>query len=155
MGSYVLQQRNNPYVVNQLNEMELRSIIVSAVTIYSGLFFLTGDLGNDSQLLMFVVMLLSNVVFISYWGYFTFGFYIAKVYVKCNCCKRIFGKKLSHWVATVNPECATDEKTIENPTENAPVIDPNNSQPDDSPKHKILHKKSAWMKKGLFEYSKL
>lgn len=101
--SYIIHQKFKPYIFNQLNEMELKSITVSAVTIYSGLFFLTGDLNNSTKILLFVLMVISNVIFITYWGYYTFGFYFGKIYIKLNCCKRIFGERLANWVNKVVP----------------------------------------------------
>ena len=42
--SLVIQLKCNPYIGDKLNSMEVRSILVSAVTIYCGLYYLTGDL---------------------------------------------------------------------------------------------------------------
>ena len=108
---YIAQEKLEPYSFKQLNTMELRAIIVSAVTIYSGLFFLTGDLADEAKIMMFVVMILSNLVFLSYWGYFTFGYYIGKIYIKLNCCKKLFKGKLDQWVTKVVPDAPT-EKTL-------------------------------------------
>ena len=102
--SYILNEKCSPYNVHQLNAMEIKSIIVSAVTIYSGLFFLTGNLNQEMKLLLFVGMVLSNITFLSYWIYYTFGFYIAKIYVSLRCCKRFLGPRLHHWIAQVLPE---------------------------------------------------
>ena len=66
LSAYILQQKYEPYALSQLNQMESKSIIVSAVTIYSGLFFLTNDLNNDSKILLFIMMLLSNLFFLGY-----------------------------------------------------------------------------------------
>ena len=40
---YLLQIKSQPYLTKELNEMERRSLIVSAITIYSALFFMTGN----------------------------------------------------------------------------------------------------------------
>ena len=64
--SYILQQKYEPFELHQLNQMESNSIIVSAVTIYSGMFFLTNTLNDDLKIAFFVLMLLTNVTFLSY-----------------------------------------------------------------------------------------
>jgi hypothetical protein len=48
--------------------MELRSIIVASVTIFCGLYYLTGDLGEIAKVLFFLVMLLANLYFLSYFA---------------------------------------------------------------------------------------
>jgi hypothetical protein len=80
--AYSLQSKLEPYAVEQLNSMEKKSIIVSAVTIYCGLFFLTKDIDEGGKNFMFAIMLLSNLVFLSYWAYYTFGFFIKKMYLR-------------------------------------------------------------------------
>ena len=116
---FILQEKLSPYSFKQLNTMELRAIIVSAVTIYSGLFFLTGDLTDGAKIMMFVVMVLSNIVFLSYWGYFTFGYYIGKIYIKLNCCRKLFKGKLDAWARKVVPDAPT-EKTKDSDIEQDP-----------------------------------
>ena len=101
--SYLLQLKFEPYTLNQLNQMERNSIIVSAITIYSGLFFLTNSLNDDSKLLFFFLMLLSNITFLVYWTYYTFGYYLGWLYLTLNCCRHLFGKKMRIWVTKVVP----------------------------------------------------
>ncbi|OMJ89933.1 hypothetical protein SteCoe_7822 [Stentor coeruleus] len=83
--AYLLQNKLEPYNLEQLNNMEKKSIIVSAVTIYCGLFFLTKDIDEGGKDFMFGIMLMSNLVFLSYWGYYTFGSLIKKIYFKFKC----------------------------------------------------------------------
>lgn len=109
-ASFVLQQRLHPYTYVQLNQMEIRSIAVSAVTIYAGMFFLTGDLSEGAKILLFVLMVLANTTFFIYWIYFTFGYYIAKAYLKIRCCKKLFRHKLDTWAIKVVPD-ALSKKT--------------------------------------------
>lgn len=47
--------------------MEVRSILVAAVTIYSGLYFLTGDLGDTSKLIFFSLIVIANAYFLLFW----------------------------------------------------------------------------------------
>ena len=101
---YIAHSKIEPYTVHQLNVMELRSIVVSAITIYSGLFFLTGDLTNEIKMVLFVTMVITNILFLSYWIYYTFGYYIGKVYLRIGCCKKLFRGKLDVWAAKVVPD---------------------------------------------------
>ena len=114
--AYILQQRFKPFTLPQLNQMESKSIIVSAVTIYSGLFFLTDTLDDDLKLIFFIAMVLSNITFLSYWVYYTFGYYLGKLYLSLNCCQRLFGKRMKSWVSKVVPiiEDQKLETTVEN-----------------------------------------
>ena len=53
--------------------MEVRSILVSAVTIYCGLYYLTGDLDYTSRVIFFVVIVVANVYFLYIWITGMFG----------------------------------------------------------------------------------
>ena len=69
----------------------------------SGLFFLTENLNDDMKLSLFVLMVLSNFTFLSYWVYYTFGFYIGKIYISLKCCRKLFGNRLHPWIVRVLP----------------------------------------------------
>ena len=103
LAAYILQQTFKPFTLHQLNQMESKSIIVSAVTIYSGMFFLTNSLNDDLKLCFFSLMVLSNLAFLSYWIYYTFGYYLGKLYLNLNCCQRLFGNRMKNWVSKVVP----------------------------------------------------
>ena len=103
LGSYILQEKFEPYTAEQLNKMEMKSIIVSSVTIYAGMFFLTDSLNDDMKLTLFVLMVLSNITFLTYWIYYTFGFYIGKIYISLKCCRKLFGNRLHPWIVRVLP----------------------------------------------------
>ena len=45
------------------------SIITSAVTLFSGNLYLTGDLSSETKILLFIFILLANAFFILYWVY--------------------------------------------------------------------------------------
>jgi hypothetical protein len=62
----VLQYLTRPYANTELNQMELRSVLVASVTIFCGLYYLTKDLGDVAKVLFFLVMLLVNLYFLSY-----------------------------------------------------------------------------------------
>ena len=110
LAGYVAHSKIEPYTVSQLNVMEVRSIVVSAITIYSGLFFLTGDLTNEIKMILFVTMVITNVLFLSYWVYYTFGYYIGKVYLRIGCCKKLFRGRLDRWANKVVPDF--DDKSV-------------------------------------------
>jgi hypothetical protein len=48
--------------------MELRSIFVASVTIFCGLYYLTGDLGEIAKVLFFLVMLLVNLYLLAFFA---------------------------------------------------------------------------------------
>lgn len=65
----VIQARNMPYVISTLNELEQRAILVSAVTLYCGLFFVSDALNTYTKILLFVAIVLTNVYFLGLWMY--------------------------------------------------------------------------------------
>ncbi|OMJ89221.1 hypothetical protein SteCoe_8700 [Stentor coeruleus] len=109
--AYIFQRRLEPYNVYQLNEMELKSILVSAVTIYAGLFFLTDYIDSAGKIILFCLMIITNFVFLIYWIYFTFGYYIGKIYLRFSFCRRCFRGKISKWVTKVVPETEFEDVT--------------------------------------------
>lgn len=80
-----IQYANNPYFADELNEMEVKSILVSAITIYCGLFYLTGSLDDTSKFILFVVMLLANILFLMTWLKQMFSVGIAALSKRINC----------------------------------------------------------------------
>lgn len=65
--AFVMQMKKNPYVTPVLNALELRAIMVGAVTIYCGLFFLTTNGDTSSQFALFMVIISTNAYFLLYW----------------------------------------------------------------------------------------
>jgi hypothetical protein len=65
--AFNLQVRFMPYENTELNQMEIKAILVAGVTIYSGLLFLTDDLSEAAKLVLFLLILTSNLYFISSW----------------------------------------------------------------------------------------
>ena len=91
-----------PYNYPQLNNMDSWSMVVSAVTIYSGLYFMTKQLNESFKLMFFILMVLANIFFLVYWIYYTFGYYIGKCLVRIGCCKGKFGK--DEWINRIVPD---------------------------------------------------
>ena len=67
--SLVVQARNLPYVTGTFNELEERGILVSVVTLYCGLFFVSDALDMYSKVLLFVAIVFANVYFLLMWLY--------------------------------------------------------------------------------------
>jgi hypothetical protein len=110
---FIIQLKFQPYNLKQLNKMEIRSIVVSAVTIYGGLFFMTDDLNEFWKIIVFVVMVLSNLAFLYYWGYYTLGYYVGTLCIKLNCWKKKGG-----WVSKVVPEINLGNEKVDEITSN-------------------------------------
>mmetsp|Transcript_15829 Transcript_15829/g.11483 ORF Transcript_15829/g.11483 Transcript_15829/m.11483 type:complete len:130 (+) Transcript_15829:68-457(+) len=69
--SMLLHARAEPYYTKSLNKMENYSLIVSAMTLYSGMFYITGEdedyLDNNFiKWLFFFAIILPNLVFFVY-----------------------------------------------------------------------------------------
>jgi len=47
--------------------MEIRSILVATVTIYCGLYYLTNDLDEGAKIVLFIVMIITNLYFLIFW----------------------------------------------------------------------------------------
>jgi hypothetical protein len=65
--AFIMQMKKTPYVTPVLNALELRAILVEAVTLYCGLFFLTTVGDTTAQLALFLVIVLANAYFLLYW----------------------------------------------------------------------------------------
>ena len=67
LAAFALQSKHQPFVVPTMNKLELRAILVAAVTIYCGLYYVTKDLGGSSQVILFIIIAVVNGYFILYW----------------------------------------------------------------------------------------
>jgi hypothetical protein len=65
--SVYMQSRCNPYTLEVLNRLELLSIISATCTVYCGCFYLTGDLNENTKILLFAFIVGSNFAFIGLW----------------------------------------------------------------------------------------
>ena len=125
---FLLQLRLEPYSSAQLNLLEIMSITVTAVTIYSGIFFLTNDLSEQAKIIIFCLMALSNLGFLSFWLFLTFSFLFAKVYVKLKICKKLFRGRFDRWASRVAPieqNNCIEIKTFKENTEISPYLKKN------------------------------
>jgi hypothetical protein len=65
--AFILHMRRRPYLTPDLNNLELRAILVGALTIFCGLFFLTGHIGLASHISLFITLVFANAYFLVYW----------------------------------------------------------------------------------------
>lgn len=77
--AFYLQHANQPYDVQELNDLELLSIFTSGITIYSGLYFLTNDLNNTAGMVFFALIVISNTIFLTYWAFGISQAYMEKI----------------------------------------------------------------------------
>ena len=69
MFAFYFQTTKQPFINKSLNKLEISSIMVAGVTIYCGLYYLSGHIGEVTKLVMFVIILIVNVGFVGYWLY--------------------------------------------------------------------------------------
>ena len=63
---------HRPYSTLSLNRLETLSLVTQAVTLYTGLFYLTGDIKTDqagSHYFFLVSMIIPNALFLIFWLY--------------------------------------------------------------------------------------
>ena len=97
MASFYFQEVKKPYDTAELNSLELRSITVSGITIYSGLYYLTDDIDHFVKILFFAIILGANLYFLFYWIFGLFAAGIDKIartkphliHSLCKCCPSI------------------------------------------------------------------
>ena len=70
----LLQINYRPYYTDILNQMEVYSLQVSAITLYAGMYYVTGEhysyMDNNGLAWFFLVFIVTpNAVFILYWVY--------------------------------------------------------------------------------------
>ena len=80
MVSLTLQHNFKPYINKTLNRMETYSIVTAGTTMYCGLFYLTKSLDTAWNIIMFFLILISNIIFLTYWGKYMFAAVFLKVY---------------------------------------------------------------------------
>ena len=71
--AYLLHRSVQPYTTKQLNQLESRGILVSTVTIYSGMYFISPGISASTVLTLCILVILSNVYFLLYWVYLMSG----------------------------------------------------------------------------------
>jgi hypothetical protein len=74
--SLYIHLNKNPFRNLEMNEMEKRSNLVAIVTIYCGLYYMTADLNNLGEILLFILIICINTYFIYFWARYMFEAYI-------------------------------------------------------------------------------
>jgi hypothetical protein len=129
------QMRYQPYNSPELNQMELRSILVASATIYCGLYFLANQIGEEWKLVLFCVILGLNVYFLFSWLKATSLQFIEVLYKKSrpfqDCIKYCRLKSVfDSWLTDFDIEDARDILFIEKALQ-ANAVTPLNSVADD------------------------
>ena len=65
-----MQINLKPFISPDMNKMEFRSILVSIITIYCGLYYLAPDMTFTGRVILFVLLIVFNSIFFGYWVYF-------------------------------------------------------------------------------------
>ena len=66
--AYYISSVYSPFTVDRLNRLELKSILTAATTIFCGLLYLTNDIGEELKIFLFVLIVISNAVFLIEWS---------------------------------------------------------------------------------------
>ncbi|CAG9319460.1 unnamed protein product [Blepharisma stoltei] len=108
-----LQYENKPYIEDSLNNTELAAKTVCVITIFSGLFYLTGSLGDTAKTILFIFIFIANIYFVAYWFFKLFKFSIPIIIEKI---KKLFkGTKV---MPISNPEVINQPETLKNASRN-------------------------------------
>ena len=67
--SVFLHFKLTPYVLRELNNMEMEALITSAVTLYCGMYYLTQDITGPFQIVLFILIVVGNGYFVLNWAY--------------------------------------------------------------------------------------
>lgn len=88
-----LQHIIQPYNSVNLNQMEMRAILVAAVTVYCGLYYLTDDLDPLTKIFVFVLMVYVNIHFNLYF-FKRLGISVFNILLKyILCLRKCLGKE--------------------------------------------------------------
>lgn len=96
----LLQINYNPYYTDILNQMEIYSLQVSAITLYAGMYYVTGQhysyMDNSGLAWFFLTFIITpNVVFLIYWGY----------YMRVEVLKEVYNRRNKHAVVSKVFKC--------------------------------------------------
>ena len=64
-----LQLKVNPYSSSELNKMESFCLSTVATTSFAGIFFFSGDISYETEFIFFLIIVIFNASFVSYWAY--------------------------------------------------------------------------------------
>ncbi|CAG9323993.1 unnamed protein product [Blepharisma stoltei] len=111
---FFVQAKIQPYLTDQLNILDLRAILVSGLTIYCGLFYLTGDIVYAVKIVLFIIIVVVNFYFLFYWASNMTGVGLAILYSKLGFIRRcLHGTKLENWLLQLVPAKIPDTSETE------------------------------------------
>ncbi|OMJ88702.1 hypothetical protein SteCoe_9326 [Stentor coeruleus] len=70
--SLYLQYEQNPYSHDELNHMEYEALFTASLTLYCGLFYLTSAVHESVKIILFILIVIGNFYFISFWVIYMF-----------------------------------------------------------------------------------
>ncbi|CAG9323996.1 unnamed protein product [Blepharisma stoltei] len=109
---FFLHRKIEPYCTNQLNSLETKSILVSGLTIYSGLYYLTDDLIYPARILLFIIIVSANLFFLAHWISSMTGVGISILYSKIKFLRRMMhGTRIEKWIQSISPINISDQET--------------------------------------------
>ena len=65
----ILQYKLKPFSSVELNLMEAEALCTATLTLYSGVYYLTNQIGDEFKLILFIIIVLGNAYFIVLWIY--------------------------------------------------------------------------------------
>ncbi|CAG9323995.1 unnamed protein product [Blepharisma stoltei] len=109
---FFLHRKIEPYCTNQLNSLETKSILVSGLTIYSGLYYLTDDLAYSARVFLFIIIVSANLFFLAHWISSMTGVGISILYSKIKFLRRMMhGTRIEKWIQSISPINISDQET--------------------------------------------
>ena len=102
----LLQLRFQPFLSAELNQLEFKSILTSAVTLICGLYYLASGLNVWLQLLLLVLIIAANAYFVISWAKCLLMVYAVQVVAYCpTCCSCLYDcfPSLRSLVSTQSP----------------------------------------------------
>jgi len=114
--SYLIQIKSQPFLDPELNEAEKRALINSSFTIYAGLYYISGNLPKEVDILLLVLMVLVNANFVYIW----LKAYLSEQYIQLKeagtldkVLKKFQKKKKKNKVAPAPPIVETKEEQLQ------------------------------------------
>ncbi|CAG9320351.1 unnamed protein product [Blepharisma stoltei] len=88
---FFFHRKIHPYRTKQLNALETKSILVSGITIYCGLYYLTDELAYSTSLVLFIIIIAVNFYFLGHWISSMTGIGLWILYSKIRWCRILMG----------------------------------------------------------------
>ncbi|CAG9320353.1 unnamed protein product [Blepharisma stoltei] len=100
---FFFHQRITPYKTEQLNSLEKKSILVSGITIYCGLYYLTEELAYSSRVILFVIIVSINLFFMAQWMSSMTGIGLWILYSKFRWLRVLMhGTRMEEWLKNLS-----------------------------------------------------